>query len=65
MAVLRRPTPFDKRNIASYYRFDVETHAELPGRVAISVREIVGGVVRDRDPVAKLKTAKFFAWPVC
>ena len=35
----------------SYYRFDVEIHAE--GH--ISMREIVGGVVRQRDSVAKIK----------
>ena len=45
--------------LASYYCFDVEIHAEFPGRVAISKREIVGGVVRDHDLVAKLNIAKF------
>ena len=54
----QQPTRFDKRNIASYYCFDVETHADFPGRVALSVREIVEGVVRDRDLVAKLKIVK-------
>ena len=34
----QQPTCFD--NIASYYRFNVETHAEFPGRVALSVREL-------------------------
>ena len=34
-------------------------------RVAISMREIVGGVVRYRDLVAKIKIANFFSWRVC
>ena len=38
--------------VAFYY---VEIHAEFPGRVAISKRGIVGGVVRDCDLVMKLK----------
>ena len=33
-------------------------------RVTISMREIVGGVVRYRDLVAKIKIAKFFSWRV-
>jgi len=31
-------------------------------RVTISMREIVGGVVRYRDLVTKIKIAKFFSW---
>ena len=41
--------------VAFYYRFKVEIHAEIHGRVAISMRENVGGVVRDCDLVAKLR----------
>ena len=48
-----RPTRLDNRNIASYHRFDVETHVELPIWVAISVREIVRDVVKDLDLVAR------------
>ena len=44
---------------ASYYCLDIEVHAEFPGRVTISTREIVEGVVRDCDLVAKLKIAIF------
>ena len=40
------PTCFDKCSIAWYYCFNIETHAEFPGRVVLSVRDIVGGVVR-------------------
>ena len=50
--------------VASYYHFDVAIHAEFPGRVAISKHAIVGGVVRDRDLVAKLKITKIFI-PAC
>ena len=46
--------------VAAYYRFEVETSAEFPGRVAISKRKIVGGVIRGRDLVAQLKIAIFF-----
>ena len=55
MAVLWRqqPTQFDKRNITSQYCFHIETHTEFPGTVALSVREILGGVVRDHDFAAK------------
>ena len=35
-------------------------HAEFPGKVAISMHEIVEGVVRDRDLVAKLRIQNFF-----
>ena len=52
---------FDKRGIASYYHFDVAIHADFPGRVTISKHAIVGGVVRDRDLVAKLKLSKRFS----
>ena len=34
-------------------------------RVTIPMREIVGGVVRYRDLVVKIKIAKFFSWRVC
>ena len=45
--------------VASYYGFYIETHAEFPSSVAVSMREeIVGGVVRHRDFFAK---KKFFA----
>ena len=49
----QRPTHVDKR----VSRFNVEIHA---GRVAVSMRGIVGGVVRVRDPVTELKSRKFF-----
>ena len=45
---------------ASYYRFDVEMHAEFPSRITISKCEIVGRVIRDHDFVAKLKERNFF-----
>ena len=45
--------------VASYYQFDVEVHTEFPGRVAISMPGIIGGVVRDRDPVAKIKLRNY------
>ena len=46
--------------VASYYSFNVETHAEFPSSIAVSIREeIVGGVVRDYDLVGKLKIASF------
>ena len=35
-----------------------EIHAEFSGRVATSIHEIVGDVVRDGNIVAKLKTIK-------
>ena len=38
---------------SAYYRFDVEIHAEFSSRVAVSVRESLGCVVRDRDLVVK------------
>ena len=41
--------------VAFYYRLKVEIHAEVHGRVAVSMRENVGGVVRDRDLVANLR----------
>ena len=47
-------------SIACYYCFNVETHAEFPGRVVLSVHDIVGGVVRDHDLVAILKIVKIF-----
>ena len=34
-------------------------------RVTNSMRKIVGGVVRYRDLVVKIKIAKFFSWRVC
>ena len=43
---------------ASYYYFDVETHTEFHGRVAIFMRELVGGVVR--WPCCKIKMLKFY-----
>ena len=33
-------------------------------KVTISMREIVGGVVRYRDLVTKIKITKFFSWRV-
>ena len=59
----QRPTHFDKHNIASYYCFNVETHTEFPGRVVLSVHDIVGDV--DCGLVAKLKIMKIFSWCVC
>ena len=41
--------------ISSYYCFDVEIHTEFPGRVIVSVREIVGGVVRYCEHNVSLK----------
>ena len=51
--------------VASCYCFDVEIHGEFPGRVSISEREIVGGMVRDRDLVMKFKNWKFVSCCVC
>ena len=47
-------------NIASCYCFDVETHAEFPIRVTLSMHGIVGGVARDCNLVVKLNIAIFF-----
>ena len=33
--------------VPSYYRFDIEIHTDFPGRVIVSMHEIVGSVVRD------------------
>ena len=41
--------------VTSYYRFEVEIHTEFPGRVIISMREIVGGVVRHCEHNVSLK----------
>ena len=41
--------------VTSYYRFDVEIHTEFPGRVIVSMREIVGSVVRHCEHNVSLK----------
>ena len=46
--------------VASYYHFDVEVHTEFPRQGCHFMCEIVGGIVIDRDQVAKLKIAIFF-----
>ena len=44
--------------LTSYCCFDFEIHAE-------GHHFYVGGVVRYRDLVAKIKTAKFVSWRIC
>ena len=49
-------------NVTSYYHFNVEIHSELPRSITIFMCEIVEGVVRHRDFVAKLKIPNLFSW---
>ena len=46
--------------VASYYGFNVETHAEFPSSVAVSMHD-VGGVVRHRDFLQRNFFAGMFA----
>ena len=47
--------------VTSYYHFSVEIHSEFSRSITIFMCEIVEGVVRHRDFVAKLKIPKLFS----
>ena len=61
MAVLADSNPHALiSEVTSYYCFNVEIHSEFPRCITISMCEIVEGVVRHRDFVAKLKLQNYF-----